>query len=118
VLREGGKTIRLLQLASSDGPLFGLVVEGDRDDGAIARAAARYLLTRRQTEVLVLVLGGASASDIARSLVISEYTAQGYVKGLLAKTDSRNRAAMVAKVLNWKQPRPAQPRNARAASDA
>jgi len=105
VMREGGRTLRLLQLASSDGTLFGLVMEADRDEAAIARAVSRYQLTRRQTEVLVLVLGGASASDIARSLVISEYTAQGYVKGLLAKTDSRNRAAMVAKVLDWKQPR-------------
>ncbi len=113
VLRDGGKTLRLLQLASSDGALFGLVMEADRDDAAVARAASRYQLTRRQTQVLELVLGGASASDIARSLVISEYTAQGYVKGLLAKTDSRNRAAMVAKVLNWKQSRAPQTQSAR-----
>jgi DNA-binding CsgD family transcriptional regulator len=105
VLREGGRTLRLLPLAGLEGTLFGLVMEADADSAAIARAATRYQLTRRQTEVLVLVLGGASASDVARSLVISEYTAQGYVKSLLAKTNSRNRAAMVAKVLNWKQPR-------------
>jgi DNA-binding CsgD family transcriptional regulator len=107
VLREAGKTLRLLPLAGLEGTLFGLVMEADLDEATIARAASRYQLTRRQTEVLVLVLGGASASDVARSLVISEYTAQGYVKSLLAKTNSRNRAAMVAKVLNWKQPRAA-----------
>lgn len=104
VFRQGGMTLRLLPLAGSEHNLFGLVMEADLDSATIARAAARYQLTRRQTEVLLLVLGGASASDVARSLIISEYTAQGYVKSLLAKTASRNRAEMVAKVLNWKRP--------------
>ena len=103
ISRQAGKTLRLLPLAGADGSLFGLVMEADLDDATIARAASRYQLTRRQTEVLVLVLSGASANDVARSLVISEYTAQGYVKSLLAKTSSRNRTEMVAKVLNWKQ---------------
>jgi DNA-binding CsgD family transcriptional regulator len=110
VLREAGRTLRLLPLAGLEGTLFGLVMEADRADATIARAASRYKLTPRQTEVLVLLLGGSSAADIARSLVISEYTAQGYVKNLLAKTDSRNRATMIGKVLNWKQPRHALPR--------
>ena len=102
LLRDGGKTLRMVPLAGSGGEHFGLVMEADADGCAIVRAASRFQLTQRQTEVLELVLGGASASDVARSLVISEYTAQGYVKTLLAKTKSRNRAAMVAKVLDWK----------------
>lgn len=107
-LRDCGKSLRLAPLAGLEGTLFALVMEADRDDGAMTRAASRYQLTKRQTEVLALILGGASASDVARTLIISEYTAQGYVKCLLAKTNSRNRAAMVAKVLDWKQPRAAQ----------
>ena len=52
---------------------------------------------------VVLITGGARrvGAEIARALTISEYTAQGYLKSLLSKTGSRNRAAMVAKVLNW-----------------
>lgn len=107
-LRNGGKSMRLAPLVGLEGTLFALVMEADRDDGVMTRAASRFKLTKRQTEVLALVLTGASASDVARTLMISEYTAQGYVKCLLAKTDSRNRAAMVAKVLDWKQPRPQQ----------
>ena len=68
--------------------------------------------------MLELLLGGASAGDVARSLVISEYTAQGYVKTLLEKTDSRNRAAMVAKVLNWKQAQTSDTRETRNAAAA
>jgi DNA-binding NarL/FixJ family response regulator len=54
---------------------------------------------------LALILEGDSAGDIARTLCISEHTVQGYVKVLLSKTKSRNRPAMVAKVLNWNQVR-------------
>jgi DNA-binding CsgD family transcriptional regulator len=105
VLRDGGRTLRLSPLAGPEGELSVLVMEADSRDGTIERAARQYRLTRRQTEVLGLVLDGASTSDVAHALVISEYTAQGYFKSLLAKTNSRNRAGMVAKVLNWKQRR-------------
>jgi DNA-binding CsgD family transcriptional regulator len=107
VFRDGGRTLRLSPLGGLEGTLFALVMEADRHDGTLERAASRYHLTRRQTEVLALVLEGASASDVAHSLVISEYTAQGYIKSLLAKTGSRNRAALVARVLNWNEPRTA-----------
>jgi DNA-binding CsgD family transcriptional regulator len=106
VMRDGGRTLRLSPLAGPDGDLFALVMEADAQADTLARCAMQYRLTRRQAEVLALVLDGASASDVAHALVISEYTAQGYVKSLLAKTNSRNRAAMVAKVLNWNTPRP------------
>jgi DNA-binding CsgD family transcriptional regulator len=56
--------------------------------------------------VLFHVLEGANAGEAAEALDISEYTAQGYIKTLLMKTESRNRAAMVAKVLDWENPRP------------
>ena len=101
VLREGGMILRLSHLEGQE-EFFALVLERDRNDGKMERAVSRFQLTRRQTEVLGLLLEGASASDVARKLVISEYTAQGYVKCLLTKTASRNRAEMVAKVLDWK----------------
>jgi DNA-binding CsgD family transcriptional regulator len=106
VWREPGKTLRLVPLSGMAGTFFGLVMETELHGDAITRAASRYRLTPRQSEVLVLVLGGARASDVARALVISEYTAQGYVKSLLTKTNSHNRATLAAKVLNWKPPQP------------
>lgn len=105
VVREGAKTLRLSRLDGNEA-LYALVLESDRNDGKMLRATSRYQLTRRQSEVLALLLDGASASDVAHALVISEYTAQGYVKCLLTKTSSRNRAEMIAKVLDWK-PSPA-----------
>jgi len=73
----------------------------DRNRDCLARAISRYHLTNRQTDVLLHVIDGASAGDVARALGISEYTAQGYIKTLLTKTGSRNRMAMVAKILEW-----------------
>jgi DNA-binding CsgD family transcriptional regulator len=61
--------------------------------------AVRYDLTPREYEVLRLALGGFSAAEIAMRLAIAETTAQLYLKRLLQKTNSRNRAQMVATVL-------------------
>lgn len=61
--------------------------------------ALRYDLTPREYEVLRLALGGFSAAEIATQLAIAETTAQVYLKRLLQKTNSRNRAQMVATVL-------------------
>ena len=55
------------------------------------------------------------------TLFMTEYTAQGYIKALLTKTGSRNRTAMVAKILEWPSVRPTQQRKAalhRRAADA
>ncbi len=103
ILLGENHAVRLSPLFGTEEKVFGLIVEADRDFNSISRAAGRFSLTKRQAEVLALVLEGASAAEIAGLLTISEYTAQGYLKSLLSKTASRNRAAMVAKVLNWNQ---------------
>lgn len=103
----GGRTVRLLPLTGEGETMFALLIYADSNEGSIVVAAGRYGLTNRQLEVLVLVVEGATASDIARTLRISRHTAQGYVKALLTKTGSHNRAEMVGKVLNWSTPRSA-----------
>jgi DNA-binding CsgD family transcriptional regulator len=101
VLLDDDRTIRLSPLSSAGEQMFAVVIESDRNEDCITRAASRYRLTIRQVEVLLLILEGAGASDVARILQISEYTAQGYLKTLLVKTSARNRAEMVAKVFDW-----------------
>ena len=107
LLLAGERAMRLSPLRKVGEQQFALVVEADRNESCIARAASRYGLTKRQIEVLLLVLEGANAGDVARALKIAEYTAQGHIKALLVKTESRNRAAMIAKVLDWSAMRPA-----------
>jgi DNA-binding CsgD family transcriptional regulator len=100
-LLDDNRAIRLSSLISGDEKLFAVVIESDPNQDCITRATSRYRLTTRQIEVLLLILEGASAGDVARILHISEHTAQGYFKTLLLKTEARNRAEMVAKVLDW-----------------
>ncbi len=100
---DGGTNLCLSALASPDGIRYALILDRDRTHDRVVRAVTRFKLTRRQAEVLSLVLEGAGAAEIAAQLCISEYTAQGYLKSLLIKTSSRNRAAMVARVLEWER---------------
>jgi DNA-binding CsgD family transcriptional regulator len=68
---------------------------------ALSRAAQRFSLTRRELDVLTLMLDGLIASEIAQTLDIAAGTVQVYYKHLLSKTNSRNRTAMVVQVLAW-----------------
>jgi DNA-binding CsgD family transcriptional regulator len=88
-------------LAGSDGTFLALTIEHRRERQALARARQRFELTPREQQVLRFILEGAQANEIASALHIAESTVQGYFKRLLAKTRSRNRAAMVALVLDW-----------------
>ena len=82
-------------------PLTAVMVESCGDRDPFARSARLYALSPRETEVLSLVLEGAPAGEIAGALNIAEGTVQGYLGRTLSKTRSRNRIAMVAKVLGW-----------------
>jgi DNA-binding CsgD family transcriptional regulator len=66
----------------------------------IARTTQRFRLSRRESEVLALVLRGDRANDIARELGISPTTVSDHLTNLLRKTDSRNRSEMLSKVMH------------------
>ena len=63
------------------------------DVGEIAR------LTRRERDVMVLLVQGLTNKGIAREMVISENTVKRYLKSIFAKLDVDSRAAAVAAVL-------------------
>ncbi len=66
-----------------------------------SRAIKRYRFTRRELDVITLMLQGLGAEEIAERLCISSTTVIGYVKKLLRKTSAKNRADMLAKLLGW-----------------
>lgn len=94
-------SVRIQILGGPDGGFLALTIERRRERRALARARQRFDLTPREQQVLRFILEGAQANEIAAALHIAESTVQGYFKRLLAKTRSRNRAAMVALVLDW-----------------
>jgi DNA-binding CsgD family transcriptional regulator len=58
------------------------------------------LLTAREREVLELMASGATNSQIARELVVSEGTVKSHVKRILRKLHVSNRAGAVARYLH------------------
>ncbi|MBD5657629.1 MAG: helix-turn-helix transcriptional regulator [Candidatus Eremiobacteraeota bacterium] len=100
-LLDGQRFVRLTRLRGSEGKRFAVSIENFRGGDSLSRAARKHQLTRREVDVLAMLLEGASAAETAQSLNIAETTVQNYVKRLLAKTKSRNRPAMVANVLDW-----------------
>lgn len=112
-LLSDNRVLRVVRVVGHEGTLYILNVEEDKNTNSLLRAARRHQLTRRETEVLSLILDGASAGEIAQMLALSEHTVQGYFKRLLFKTGARNRVSMVASMFDWdpqvRQARPIAP---------
>ena len=72
-----------------------------RDALAAAQADVGELarLTRRERDVMVLLVQGLTNKGIARAMVISENTVKRYLKSIFAKLDVDSRAAAVAAAL-------------------
>ena len=75
---------------------------GPRADDGVGPVAATgqgdhpaVVLTAREDEVLDLVARGLSNRQIARALVISEYTAANHVRNIMSKTGAANRTQAV-----------------------
>jgi DNA-binding CsgD family transcriptional regulator len=89
----------------------------DRDDGAsrliaitvshrvplpirLARGSAKLPLSRRQTEVCLLMATGASNETIGERLGISKHTANEHARWIYNKLDVHSRAELVSKILS------------------
>lgn len=70
-------------------------VPGDRAS-LFARACG---LSSREAELLAHVATGANTRDIARSMFLSEHTVQDHLKSIFAKTGTRTRKTLLARVL-------------------
>jgi DNA-binding NarL/FixJ family response regulator len=62
-------------------------------------SALRDLLTRRELDVLELMVKGETNGGIARSLVVSEGTVKFHVKNILRKLHAANRAEATSRYL-------------------
>ena len=78
-------------------------VGDDADDGAPATPAGaqvlRDLLTRRELDVLEMMVRGETNAGIARALVVSEGTVKFHVKNILRKLHVSNRAEATSRYL-------------------
>ncbi|MCC6876582.1 MAG: hypothetical protein IT378_19930 [Sandaracinaceae bacterium] len=84
-------------------PMY-LAIERTRDPrtasgASVPIAAKRYCLTRREQEVLELLVRGQSNRNIGLVLGCSERTVEVHVAHILTKTDCASRSEIVARVL-------------------
>lgn len=69
------------------------------DTRCIERARAQYKLTRRQRDVLELVVVGATNRTIGEILGITERTVEVHLTAIYERTGVENRATLVSRVL-------------------
>ena len=75
-----------------------IFVEKVRVRGGIPAAAKRFELTKRETEVLRLLISSKSNVEIARDLFIAHGTVGNHVKNIFRKMNSSHRTEVIAKL--------------------
>jgi len=70
----------------------------------IHQASQNFKLTRREGQVLALLLRGLRAAEIAKALAVSEMTVGDYFKRLRRKAGARTQSGMIARLLGWGRP--------------
>jgi DNA-binding CsgD family transcriptional regulator len=90
--------LRMMPLNGDPTNAFAVVVEGRRGRSRLVEAATRYRLTRRETEVLRLLLAHRTNNEIAQELCIAEGTVSDHLKSLFRKTDSKRRTELLTKL--------------------
>jgi DNA-binding CsgD family transcriptional regulator len=86
--------------------LFGCVaifVDTFSRRGSIFEAAKTFGLTKRESEVLQLLIRGTTTTEIADALCVAEGTAGDHVKSVMRKTGTSKRLDLVSKVFKLEQ---------------
>jgi DNA-binding CsgD family transcriptional regulator len=92
-------TVRTQPMTGSAGLFVGVLLERPPGGRVFSRAASKFALSPRELQTLAFLLPGATLSEIAKAMDITSSTVQDHIKHILEKTGSRNRAEMIAKVL-------------------
>jgi len=96
-----GILLRTIPLLSTHSVSIGVLLEPYQTRRSMRTNAAKFRISRRERDVLLLLFDGYSISEIAAKLHLAESTVQDHVKRMIFKTDSHNRIEMAAKLLGW-----------------
>ena len=96
----GTADLEIVSLDAQAGPYYVILVKlGIRNVSNVGDASERFGLTKREAEVLSLIVSGQRGSEIARMLCISLATVNDHFKSLRRKIGARSRSEMLIKVL-------------------
>jgi DNA-binding CsgD family transcriptional regulator len=99
-LRESDSAFELTELAAPGQPAHWLAIQRvPLADARAKNAIAKLSLTRRQGEVLALLLRGETNASIAAALDITERAVELHVTALLDRAQVASRAALIAQLL-------------------
>ena len=101
VLFEAYDDETVLRIVPLDTQLFGCVaifvdVFGHR--GSVFEAAKKYGLTKRESQVLALMVRATTQADIAAQLCVAESTVGDHIKSIMRKMDTSKRIEIISKV--------------------
>jgi DNA-binding CsgD family transcriptional regulator len=107
--RAGGQALDLARRAAGTATAVGMKVLRTRAEAVIddlTAAQGSVLLSRREREVAALVARGLTNREIARTLFLSERTAENHVQHILAKLGFGSRAQIAAWAVSEGLPTP------------
>jgi len=98
-----GRIVRLVPFPGKPA-MFAIAVERPAAQTMLRNAIAKFKLSSREIDVLLLALEGYTAAETASRLDLQISTINDHFNRLLLKTGARNKTALIAKVLGWTTP--------------
>jgi DNA-binding CsgD family transcriptional regulator len=95
---DGDILLRIVPMESQTADCAVIMVESFGHRGSISRAAKIYGLTKRETEILGLVVQGMSNAEIAETLYVAQSTVADHLKNVMRKTQTSKRLHLLSKV--------------------
>src|SRR5665213_1712223 len=92
--------LRIVPLAGKFSGCVAIFIDAFGRRGSVAEAAKNFGLTKRESEVVPLILRGTSNTDIAVALCVSECTISDHVKSIMRKMNASKRIEIIGKVFN------------------
>jgi DNA-binding CsgD family transcriptional regulator len=95
--------LRIVPLGTGLAGCVAIFVDTFNARGSVEAAARTFGLTKRETEVLKLLVAGSTNGEIARLLFVAASTAGDHVKSVMRKTGTTKRTEVVGKILQLDQ---------------
>lgn len=92
--------LRVVPVSGEAGSFIAVFVEAHAKREHLLHATKRYGLTKREGEVLSLLVRGHRGTEIADELCITPATVNDHFKSCLKKTNARTRAEMLVKIFD------------------